>query len=566
METEIAASLAVVEGELVRLDGLLAIAAGADDTVCYAHLRNAHDRLSHAANLLRRAILSATTQAQAFDQMSARTAGSALADRIVMIEAPVGAETFRTKVKLKPSEPLMDPPVAANAALAGRIGALPSADDLTRIRGIDPALAARLTRFGVLSFATIAGWGREDVRRVGESLGLGRQISRQNWIEQAALLRGHAAPVQPTHAMAPEVAAVPANLPATSIVATAEIADRASASSPDRLDLVRGIDEACAEVMRNAGVSRWADLIDWRRADIDRIEALLGSRGRISRQGWIEQATLLGSGRTSAHALRMIRGEFAVLVPPPPVEPLPPPQFVDWHTDERAQPPLATPPADSHLQFIMPPPAPMPEAAFAVEISDPGPAPPLAAPTSHDQRLEHAAAAPLAAAADGESASFIVRIAALEQELAALVANDAAASVEPPGPEPEVLQMQPVAARSPRDSGFNLDDEEFQELNVSEADVVIVARPIAAPPSRAESDKPDAAARGVLARLKRSAPLADIDRETYAGYRDQVEEATVEIVKPGSRGAAAAPPELEPNDPPAHPINRLIRSLTQRSD
>jgi hypothetical protein len=61
-------------------------------------------------------------------------------------------------------------------------------DDLTRIRGIGSALALRLAERGVTTFAQIAAWRPDDVRDAAEALGLRRKISRQNWIEQAALL------------------------------------------------------------------------------------------------------------------------------------------------------------------------------------------------------------------------------------------------------------------------------------------------------------------------------------------------------------------------------------------
>jgi predicted flap endonuclease-1-like 5' DNA nuclease len=67
--------------------------------------------------------------------------------------------------------------------------AVANPDDLTFIRGIDPALAQHLASLGITRFADIAAWRPDDVRNVSEALGLTREISRQNWIEQAALLQ-----------------------------------------------------------------------------------------------------------------------------------------------------------------------------------------------------------------------------------------------------------------------------------------------------------------------------------------------------------------------------------------
>jgi predicted flap endonuclease-1-like 5' DNA nuclease len=66
--------------------------------------------------------------------------------------------------------------------------ALDKPDDLTSIRGISTAFAGHLASLGVTRYAGIAAWRADDVRRISQALELPREISRQNWIEQAALL------------------------------------------------------------------------------------------------------------------------------------------------------------------------------------------------------------------------------------------------------------------------------------------------------------------------------------------------------------------------------------------
>jgi predicted flap endonuclease-1-like 5' DNA nuclease len=74
------------------------------------------------------------------------------------------------------------------AVEAGNGGAVAAPDDLTSIQGIDAALARHLASLGITRFADIAAWRSDDVRNVSQALGFSREISRQNWIEQAALL------------------------------------------------------------------------------------------------------------------------------------------------------------------------------------------------------------------------------------------------------------------------------------------------------------------------------------------------------------------------------------------
>lgn len=63
-----------------------------------------------------------------------------------------------------------------------------AADDLTRIKGIGKKVARKLNAIGVVSFAQIAGWKREDVGQVSERLGFKGRIKRQAWVKQAKKL------------------------------------------------------------------------------------------------------------------------------------------------------------------------------------------------------------------------------------------------------------------------------------------------------------------------------------------------------------------------------------------
>lgn len=87
------------------------------------------------------------------------------------------------------------PTVMAETAGAAKRGPEPgsstqnSGDDLTRIKGLGPKLAAILGEQGVTSFAQIAAWSDADVERVDASLGrFSGRITRDQWVEQAKLL------------------------------------------------------------------------------------------------------------------------------------------------------------------------------------------------------------------------------------------------------------------------------------------------------------------------------------------------------------------------------------------
>ncbi len=82
----------------------------------------------------------------------------------------------------------MPPPAAAPTAPLSAAAPEPG-DDLTRIKGVGPKLAALLQGLGVTSFAQIAAWNEADIDRIDAQLGsFAGRIARDNWTEQARLL------------------------------------------------------------------------------------------------------------------------------------------------------------------------------------------------------------------------------------------------------------------------------------------------------------------------------------------------------------------------------------------
>lgn len=62
-------------------------------------------------------------------------------------------------------------------------------DDLTRLKGVGPKLAAQLADLGVTGFAQIAAWDDGDIDRIDGQLGRFQgRIRRDAWVEQARLL------------------------------------------------------------------------------------------------------------------------------------------------------------------------------------------------------------------------------------------------------------------------------------------------------------------------------------------------------------------------------------------
>jgi len=58
-------------------------------------------------------------------------------------------------------------------------------DDLTRIKGIDADLAARLTQLNVVRFDQMANFSDDDIANVDEALKLDGRMEREDWVGQA---------------------------------------------------------------------------------------------------------------------------------------------------------------------------------------------------------------------------------------------------------------------------------------------------------------------------------------------------------------------------------------------
>ena len=75
----------------------------------------------------------------------------------------------------------LDSPATAVRSIEG--------DDLTRIKGLGPRLAALLGELGISHFQQIADWDEADIDRIDAKLGrFEGRIRRDNWVEQAKLL------------------------------------------------------------------------------------------------------------------------------------------------------------------------------------------------------------------------------------------------------------------------------------------------------------------------------------------------------------------------------------------
>ncbi|WP_394728576.1 hypothetical protein [Altererythrobacter sp. GH1-8] len=85
--------------------------------------------------------------------------------------------------------PAIAPSTPTPTSQAAAAASVREGDELTRIKGLGPKIAAMLNEQGITRYAQIASWSDSDIDRI--DAGLGRfegRIRRDSWVEQAKLL------------------------------------------------------------------------------------------------------------------------------------------------------------------------------------------------------------------------------------------------------------------------------------------------------------------------------------------------------------------------------------------
>lgn len=106
-----------------------------------------------------------------------------------------GAERARRNQALIDAAPRTGDPATSTPAPAPSPAFSPASapaggDDLTRIKGLGPKIAAMLGELGVTRYADIAEWDDAEIDRIDALLGKFQgRIRRDSWVEQAKLLR-----------------------------------------------------------------------------------------------------------------------------------------------------------------------------------------------------------------------------------------------------------------------------------------------------------------------------------------------------------------------------------------
>ena len=93
-----------------------------------------------------------------------------------------------------------------------------------------------------------------------------------------------------------EAAPKPATRKAPEPASAAEASEPAEASGADDLKKLSGVGPALEKKLHAAGVTSFAQIAAWTEADIAAFDEKLNFKGRIEREGWVDQAKTLAEG------------------------------------------------------------------------------------------------------------------------------------------------------------------------------------------------------------------------------------------------------------------------------
>lgn len=102
----------------------------------------------------------------------------------------------------------------------------------------------------------------------------------------------------------PIAIAEPANAPEPAVDVPPAPVPAEAALPPEDLKRIRGIERPLEERLNALGVRRFSDIAGWSAGDVARVSQMLGLRGRIEQENWIEQAQILARGADTDYSRR----------------------------------------------------------------------------------------------------------------------------------------------------------------------------------------------------------------------------------------------------------------------
>ena len=192
-----------------------------------------------------------------------------------------------------------------------------SADDLKKIKGVGPKMENMLNGMGYYHFDQVADWGDQEVAWVDDNLeGFKGRVTRDRWVPQARLLadgRQVSDDVLERIKAGEEVDLTDYDGDGISEGRAGEGSKPETLSGPrggkaDDLKQIKGVGPKLEGVVNSLGFYHFDQIASWSRDEIAWVDAQLKFKGRIDRDGWIEQAKLLAAGGETEFSKKVDKG------------------------------------------------------------------------------------------------------------------------------------------------------------------------------------------------------------------------------------------------------------------
>ncbi|MEM7301265.1 MAG: hypothetical protein AAF468_09295 [Pseudomonadota bacterium] len=80
---------------------------------------------------------------------------------------------------------------------------------------------------------------------------------------------------------------------------------------PDNLQKIRGVGKVNEQRLNKLGITTFADIAAWKKADVERVDEALSFKGRIDREDWVGQANKLAKGEETEFSERVAKGRVS---------------------------------------------------------------------------------------------------------------------------------------------------------------------------------------------------------------------------------------------------------------
>jgi len=215
--------------------------------------------------------------------------------------------------------------MARGSTAGGAVGTKPAglksarsggADDLKRIKGVGPKMETMLNGMGYYHFDQVGDWGDQEVAWVDDNLeGFKGRVTRDRWVPQARLLAGG------TKVSDDVLERIKAGeeVDLTDYDGDGISEGMGEGSKPltldgprggkaDDLKQIKGVGPKLEGVINSLGFYHFDQIAAWTPDEIAWVDMRLKFKGRIERDGWIDQARLLASGGETEFSKKVDKG------------------------------------------------------------------------------------------------------------------------------------------------------------------------------------------------------------------------------------------------------------------